>query len=130
MLKRDFIMVQIEELGKVLTQLFDIRHDSNDGKSASLIDTLYTSLKIDRHQALTMDLETLRIKLDQGDHAGLQRMELIAKTMLEESFHNSIEVRALLTKAKDILTYIQKSDQTFSLERVELIDFISNLLKD
>ena len=123
-------MVQIEELGKVLTQLFDIRHDSNDGKSASLIDTLYTSLKIDRHQALTMDLETLRIKLDQGDHAGLQRMELIAKTMLEESFHNSIEVRALLTKAKDILTYIQKSDQTFSLERVELIDFISNLLKD
>ena len=123
-------MVQIEELGKVLAQLFDIRHDSSDGKSASLIDTLYTSLKIDKHQALTMDLETLRIKLDQGDHAGLQRMELIAKTMLEESFHNSIEVRALLTKAKDILTYIQKSDQTFSLERVELIDFISNLLKD
>ena len=123
-------MVQIEELGKVLAQLFDIRHDSNDGKSESLIDTLYTSLKIDKHQALTMDLETLRIKLDQGDHAGLQRMELIAKTMLEESFHNSIEVRALLTKAKDILTYIQKSDQTFSLERVELIDFISNLLKD
>ena len=123
-------MVQIEELGKVLAQLFDIRHDSNDGKSESLIDTLYTSLKIDKHQALTMDLETLRIKLDQGDHAGLQRMELIAKTMLEESFHNNIEARALLTKAKDILTYIQKSDQTFSLERVELIDFISNLLKD
>lgn len=123
-------MVQIEELGKVLAQLFDIRHDSNDGKSESLIDTLYTSLKIDKHQALTMDLETLRIKLDQGDHAGLQRMELIVKTMLEESFHNSIEARALLTKAKDILTYIQKSDQTFSLERVELIDFISNLLKD
>ncbi len=65
-------MVQIEELGKVLAQLFDIRHDSNDGKSESLIDTLYTSLKIDKHQALTMDLETLRIKLDQGDHAGLQ----------------------------------------------------------
>lgn len=123
-------MVQIEELGKVLAQLFDIRHDSNDGKSESLIDTLYTSLKIDKHQALTMDLETLRIKLDQGDHAGLQRMELIAKTMLEESFHNNIEARALLTKAKEILTYIQKSDQTFSLERVELIDFISNLLKD
>ncbi len=123
-------MVQIEELGKVLAQLFDIRHDSNDGNSASLIDTLYTSLKIDKHQALTMDLETLRIKLDQGDHAGLQRMELIAKTMLEESFHNNIEARALLTKAKEILTYIQKSDQTFSLERVELIDFISNLLKD
>ena len=123
-------MVQIEELGKVLAQLFDIRHDSNDGKSESLIDTLYTSLKIDKHQALTMDLETLRIKLDQGDHAGLQRMELIAKTMLEESFHNNIEARALLTKAKEILTYIQKSDQTFSLERVELIDFTSNLLKD
>ena len=123
-------MVQIEELGKVLAQLFDIRHDSNDGKSESLIDALYTSLKIDKHQALTMDLETLRIELDQGDHAGLQRMELIAKTMLEESFHNRIEARALLTKAKDILTYIQKSDQTFSLERVELIDFISNLLKD
>ena len=107
-------MVQIEELGKVLAQLFDIRHDSNDGKSESLIDTLYTSLKIDKHQALTMDLETLRIKLDQGDHAGLQRMELIAKTMLEESFHNSIEARAWrqITRHQQTIADMERTPNT------------------
>ena len=46
MLKRDFIMVQIEELGKVIAQII-FNRNSNDGarKNPELIQSVYTSLK-------------------------------------------------------------------------------------
>ena len=48
MLKRDFIMVQIEELGKVIAQII-FNRNSNDGarKNPELIQSVYTSLKLD-----------------------------------------------------------------------------------
>lgn len=48
MLKRDFIMVQIEELGKVIA-LIIFNRNSNDGarKNPELIQSVYTSLKLD-----------------------------------------------------------------------------------
>lgn len=47
MLKRDFIMVQIEELGKVIAQII-FNRNSNDGarKNPELIQSVYTSLKL------------------------------------------------------------------------------------
>ena len=46
MLKRDFIMVQIEELGKVIAQII-FNRNSNDGarKNPELIQSVYTFLK-------------------------------------------------------------------------------------
>ena len=48
MLKRDFIMVQIEELGKVIAQII-FNRNSNDGarKNPELIQSVYTFLKLD-----------------------------------------------------------------------------------
>ena len=44
MLKRDFIMVQIEELGKVIAQII-FNRNSNDGarKNPELIQSVFTS---------------------------------------------------------------------------------------
>lgn len=50
MLKRDFIMVQIEEIGKMVVQLVLNRNDGNDGndgnpaQSEDLLATIYLSL--------------------------------------------------------------------------------------
>lgn len=129
MLKKDFIMVQIEELGKVLAQLTGLRHSDDGRKAEGFTNKLYESLKIDKDFLLTSEMETIRLRLDQGDHAGLQRMELAAKTMLEESFQNKNQSSLLLSKAKEMLTYIQKLDNTFSIERVELINFITKNLE-
>lgn len=129
MLKKDFIMVQIEELGKVLAQLAGLRHSDDGRKAEGFTNKLYESLKIDKDFLLTSEMETIRLRLDQGDHAGLQRMELAAKTMLEESFQNKNQSSLLLSKAKEMLTYIQKLDNTFSIERVELINFITKNLE-
>jgi len=87
MLKRDFIMVQIEELGKVIAQII-FNRNSNDGarKNPELIQSVYTSLKLDNDFLLNTPIDGIRTYLDGDDSCGLQRMELAAKTLLEESF--------------------------------------------
>ena len=116
MLKRDFIMVQIEELGKVIAQII-FNRNSNDGarKNPELIQSVYTFLKLDNDFLLNTPIDGIRTYLDGDDSCGLQRMELASKTLLEESF--------LL---KELLEYIQRNDTTFSLERVALLEEINN----
>ena len=45
MLKRDFILVQIEELGKVIAQLIDNRNHGVSRKTDQLIESIYSTLK-------------------------------------------------------------------------------------
>ena len=87
MLKRDFIMVQIEELGKVIAQII-FNRNSNDGarKNPELIQSVYTFLKLDNDFLLNTPIDGIRTYLDGDDSCGLQRMELASKTLLEESF--------------------------------------------
>lgn len=76
MLKRDFIMVQIEELGKVIAQII-FNRNSNDGarKNPELIQSVYTSLKLDNDFLLNTPIDGIRTYLDGDDSCGLQRME-------------------------------------------------------
>lgn len=77
MLKRDFIMVQIEELGKVIAQII-FNRNSNDGarKNPELIQSVYTFLKLDNDFLLNTPIDGIRTYLDGDDSCGLQRMEL------------------------------------------------------
>ena len=122
MLKRDFIMVQIEELGKVIAQII-FNRNSNDGarKNPELIQSVYTSLKLDNDFLLNTPIDGIRTYLDGDDSCGLQRMELAAKTLLEEA-----QGKKLRARAKELLEYIQRNDTTFSLERVALLEEINN----
>ena len=65
MLKRDFIMVQIEELGKVIAQII-FNRNSNDGarKNPELIQSVYTSLKLDNDFLLNTPIEGIRTYLE------------------------------------------------------------------
>ena len=80
-------MVQIEELGKVIA-LIIFNRNSNDGarKNPELIQSVYTSLKLDNDFLLNTPIDGIRTYLDGDDSCGLQRMELATKTLLEESF--------------------------------------------
>ena len=128
MLKRDFIMVQIEELGKVIAQII-FNRNSNDGarKNPELIQSVYTSLKLDNDFLLNTPIDGIRTYLDGDDSCGLQRMELATKTLLEESFLlPEAQGKKLRARAKELLEYIQRNDTTFSLERVALLEEINN----
>ena len=122
MLKRDFIMIQIEELAKVVLQIIMNRNTNAARHTPELIQTIYSSLKLDRPALMVLPPEELIRRLDSDDNGGILRLEIAVKTLIEESYLYPDEEQAMLRKAKMLLEYIQKYDNTFSLERVNILD--------
>ena len=71
MLKRDFIMVQIEELGKVIAQIIFNRNANAARKNPELIQTVYSSLKLDQDFLMTTSPEEILRSLDNEDNGGV-----------------------------------------------------------
>ena len=102
-------MIQIEELAKVVLQIIMNRNTNAARHTPELIQTIYSSLKLDRPTLMTAQPEELVRRLDSDDNG-------------EESYLYPDEEQAMLQKAKTILEYIQTHDNTFSLERVNMLD--------
>lgn len=115
-------MVQIEELAKVVLQLITNRNTNAARRNPELIQTVYTSLKLDRPSLMTVPPEELIRRLDSHDGGGIPRLEIAVKTLIEESYLHPDEEQEMLQRAKLLLEYIQTHDNTFSLERVSLLD--------
>lgn len=115
-------MVQIEELAKVVLQLITNRNANAARRNPELIQTVYTSLKLDRPSLMTVPPEELIRRLDSDDGGGIPRLEIAVKTLIEESYLHPDEEQEMLQRAKLLLEYIQTHDNTFSLERVSLLD--------
>lgn len=121
-------MVQIEELAKVVLQIIANRNTNAARKVPELIQTVYNSLKLDRDTLMTTTPEVLITRLNQDDNGGIQRLEIAIKTLIEESYLYPAQQKEMLLKAKELLLYIQAHDHTFSLERVALLEDISQIL--
>lgn len=122
MLKRDFIMVQIEELSKVILQIITNRNANATRRIPELIQTVYSSLKLDRPTLMDVPPEELIQRLDNDDNGGISRLEIAVKALIEESYLYPAEEQEMLQRATTLLEYIQMHDNTFSLERVALLD--------
>lgn len=129
MLRRDFIMVQIEELGKVIAQLITARKNNAARAVPQLIQTVYDSFALDSNSILTLPPEELLLKLDQNDKGGIQRLEIAVKALIEESYLYPDRQQTMLARAKELLLFIQQRDTTFSLERIAIIENIDSLLQ-
>lgn len=128
MLKRDFIMVQIEELGKALARLVFNRKSGKDlDKNPDLIEQAFTALKTDSAFLLGHSPEEIEQALNQDDGCGLQRMELAAKLLIEDSYVSSLPF-PLLNKAQELLYYLQIHDSTYSVERMMLLQEVEHEL--
>ncbi len=122
-------MVQIEEIGKAIAQLMFNRNEGNGpDKNPMIIGNAYHSLKTDTKFLLCHEPDEIELALNQDDGCGLQRMELAAKLLVEESYLSSIPL-PLLNKAQEILYYLQIHDETYSLERMMLLQDIESLMK-
>lgn len=119
-------MVQIEELAKVIARIIDNRNNGTNRTTDQLMQTIYASLKVDKNFLHANTPDAIRATLDGEDMAGLQRMEIAAKTLIEE-YHLDKNDRTSIDKAKELLLYIQKYDRTFSIERMELLAEIEQL---
>ncbi|WP_289159868.1 hypothetical protein [uncultured Parabacteroides sp.] len=130
MLKRDFIMVQIEELGKVIAQIIFNRNANAARKNPELIQTVYSSLKLDQDFLMTTSPEEILRSLDNEDNGGVLRLEIAIKTLIEDSYLQQENQPQILLRAKELLEYLQAHDSTFSLERVNLLNEIEERLKE
>ncbi|WP_418542963.1 hypothetical protein [Parabacteroides goldsteinii] len=130
MLKRDFIMVQIEELGKVIAQIIFNRNANAARKNPELIQTVYSSLKLDQNFLMTTSPEEILRSLDNEDNGGVLRLEIAIKTLIEDSYLQPENQPQILLRAKELLEYLQAHDSTFSLERVNLLNEIEERLKE
>lgn len=128
MLKRDFIMVQIEELGKVIAQIIFNRNANAARKNPALIQTVYNSLKLNPDDLMNASPADLIRSLDNGDGGGVQRLEIAVKALIEESYLQPEKQEEMLLRAKELLEYLQTHDNTFSFERVDLLDAIGKRL--
>lgn len=124
MLKRDFIMIQIEEIGKVIALLFFYRKEGKgQDKNPTILSEAYLALKIDSPFLLQHTPEEIIAELNHDDGCGMQRLELAAKLLLEESYLSTLPM-PLLEKAQELFYYLQIHDNTYSLERVKLLQDI------
>lgn len=121
-------MVQIEEIGKAIAQLIFNRNEGNGpDKNPLIIGDAYRSLKTDTAFLLSHEPDEIELALNQDDGCGLQRMELAAKLLIEESYLSSVPL-PLLNKAQELLYYLQIHDETYSLERMMLLQDIESLI--
>lgn len=130
MLKRDLIMVQIEELGKVIAQIIGLRNNDAANKTPNLVQVVYSTLDISTEYLMATPPADIHTHLNKDDNCGLQRMEIATKTLIEESLIYPIKRQEMILRAKELLDYIQKHDNTFSLERVALIDKAETILAE
>lgn len=128
MLRKDFILVQIEALGKAIAQLIHNRQEGDPQKDNRLLEKIYSSLTVDKNYLLAHTPEEINMFLNGEDNEGIQRMEMAAKTLIEDFYiHDDPDA---LHKAQELLLYIQTHDRTFSLERINLLDEIRDLLSN
>lgn len=127
MLKRDFIMVQIEELGKMIAQVIFNRNNNTAGKNPELIQTVYDNLKLNQDYLMTTAPDDILRFLDNEDQGGVLRLEIAIKNLIEESYIQPDKKIAILLRAKELLEYLQLHDNTFSFERIDLLKNIEEI---
>lgn len=122
-------MVQIEEIGKAIALLVFNRNEGNGpDKNPDIINDSFRSLQTDTQFLLAHEPDDIELALNQDDGCGLQRMELAAKLLVEESYLSPVPL-PLLNKAQELLYYLQIHDATYSLERMMLLQDIEQEFK-
>ena len=108
----------------IAQMMFNRQEGDGRGENPELARTALKSLKLSRETLLDSPMDALRQRLDEEDGAGLYRMELAAKILMEWGYVETDAPGTLFRKAKEILEYVQLADSTFSLERVALLSEI------
>lgn len=122
-------MVQIEELGKMIAQVVFNRNNNAADKNPELIQDVYDNLKLNQGYLMTTAPDDILRFLDNEDKGGVLRLEVAIKTLIEESYLQPDKAQQILIRAKELLEYLQTHDNTFSLERVNLLNDIELRLK-
>jgi len=126
MIKQDYLLKQIEELGKVLSELTSLRKHGNAARKYEIIEQSCEIFGLDKNKILSFNsLETIEYLKSKGIY-DFNLVELIAGIVFEESFMrtNSKEKNNKLQDAYELLVFVDKNSKCFSFERQIKMDEI------
>lgn len=120
MLKKDYLIAQITELAKKFAQLMQ---QKNEGEDITLYtDKYYSELNVSAEWLANATPEDIMQRI--GDW---QLVELLAKMIVEDNrFENNLQ---MIEKAQTLMFMVQELDRTYSFERIELQERISNKIE-
>lgn len=122
MLRKDYLLAQIEELAKKFSRLIE-KKEAREPDTAALADDCYGILGISARWIEETETE------DIISHVAVwELLELLVKIMLEDDRLN--RSRDNMQKAQAILFYVQENDRTYSFERIALESRIEEHLRN
>lgn len=121
MLRKDYLLAQIEELAKKFSRLIE-KKEANEPGILPVADECYGMLGVS--SAWLKESETEEIISRIGIW---ELLELLVKIMLEDGRLNT-DLRSM-QKAQEILFYVQEMDRTYSMERVMTEGRLEEILK-
>ncbi|MEG1573669.1 MAG: hypothetical protein RRY55_03870 [Bacteroidales bacterium] len=121
MLKKDYLLAQIEELAKKFAMLIE-KKEKMDPDVRDFTDECYGILGISPEWLANAEPEEIISRIGIWD-----LIELLVKIMTEDDNMNT--KRDCMQKAQVLLFYVQKQCRTYSEERIKLENKIEELMK-
>jgi hypothetical protein len=135
--KRDYLMDQIEQLGRALAMIFSKLYGlSSQGKAPEAIEmtsqSLKTELGLGIDELSSIPTEEFVQKLMEEKKFNFSNLERLADIVLliadEIESNNNDQSLNLYTKCLSVYNYLNESDLTYSFERQSKIERIESLL--
>ena len=137
--KRDYLMDQIEQLGRALAMIFSKLMDfRNQGKVPEAIEMTSLSLKselnLDLDELLAIPTDEFIIRLKEDKKFNYANLEILADILLhiadetDISNPDSKQHLNLYDKALKVYIYLNERDLTYSFERQSKIERIESIL--
>lgn len=131
--QRDYLEKQIEQLGKVLGELFvKITGLGSQGKSSEgleLVDAvLNENLDLNIQELLDMPEKDFILTLEKIHLLNNTNLEMLADIFVDLAQKDALREQNLLARALLIYEYLEKSNRTFSFTRNQKIEKVKQVL--
>ena len=128
MLKKDYLIRQIHELVRVLFELLLKSKGNSQKEEKEIFNQAYSFLNLTKEDLLERSSDQI-IELFENETLGLEKLELVGFLLFNEfKFADDFKDEYLLQLSKDILTYVDRHSDSYSLERQMVFQQINDLL--
>jgi hypothetical protein len=133
LIQKDYILRLIEEAAKVLAIALKLKDEGDFDAAEQALENAYGDiLKIDKKDVLFVSNNELIPYLTNGLKMENGKLEILANFFTEDSFFekNTETKRNLTQKALILLQHINKTDKTFSFERINKTERLKKTLEN
>ncbi len=132
MIEKDYILRLIEEAGKAVAKAMKLWEGGNKDEAQKTIDKAYVELlKVDKLEILSTANNKLISFLSTKLQLEFGKLEILSLFLAEEAFleENSTKKKNLTEKALLLIEHINKTDKTFSFERINRTKQLQDMLE-